>query len=155
GAQGQFAAGDPRLRRSSGRIAWTDLERNVTVTINGQTHEAHFGTALQRQIEMRTTADWIVRPRLLKVPGLAQVMVMGGGRKQYQVQVDPAALEAYDVTLPQVEEALRKNNANASGGFAVRGGTERPIRIFGRLGPDTDQVLSQLRQVPVRAAPGR
>jgi HME family heavy-metal exporter len=154
-ARGQFAGSDPRLQRSPGRVAWADLERRVTVSLGGRTHEARFGTTLQRQMDLRTTADWIVRPRLLKVPGLAQVMVMGGGRKQYQVQVDPAALEAYDVTLSQVEEALRRNNVNASGGFAVRGGTERPIRIFGRLGPESDQVLTQLRQVPVRAAPGR
>jgi Cu/Ag efflux pump CusA len=155
GARGQFSASDPRLQRSPGRAAWADVGRKVTVSLNGRARDALFGTTLQRQMELRTTADWIVRPRLLKVPGLAQVTVMGGGRKQYQVQVDPAALEGYDVTLQQVEEALRKNNGNASGGFAVRGGTERPIRILGRLGPDTDQVLSQLRQVPVRPAPGR
>jgi HME family heavy-metal exporter len=143
------------LRRNERRSPWADLERVVEISIAGRGHVAVFGTTLQRQLDLRTLADWVVRPRLLKVPGLAQVTVMGGGRKQYQVNVDPAALQAYDVTLQQVEEALRRNNVNASGGYALRGGTERPIRILGRLGPESDQVLEQLRKMPVRPAPGR
>jgi CzcA family heavy metal efflux pump len=107
----------------------------------------------REQMELRTLADWVVRPRLLKIPGMAQVLVMGGGRKQYQVLVDPAALTAYDVTLHQVEEAVRKNNGNASGGYAVRGGGERPIRVLGRLEPG--RVLDELRQVPVKATAHR
>src|SRR4029077_9805119 len=119
-----------------------DLERKATVVLGGQSHLVVFASAVGRQLAGRTTADWVVRPRLLKIAGLAQVMVMGGGRKQYQVLVDPTALLAYDVTLQQVEEALKKNNVNAAGGFAVRGGTERPIRVLGRLGPDPEQVLA-------------
>ena len=87
-------------------------------------------------MDLRTTADWVVRPRLLKIPGVAEVFVQGGDRKQYQVLVDPAALLEYDVTLQQVEQALKENNLNTSGGFAVQGETERPIRVLGRLGPD-------------------
>jgi HME family heavy-metal exporter len=104
---------------------------------------------------LRTTADWIVRPRLLKIPGVAQVVVMGGLRKQYQALVDPNALLEYDVTLQQVEEALRNNNLNASGGYAIQGDEEKPVRILGRLGPEPARVLEELRMVPVKPTPQR
>jgi Cu/Ag efflux pump CusA len=57
-------------------------------------------------MELRTLADWTVRTRLLSVPGVSQVIVIGGDRKQYQVLVDPAKLRAYDVTLNQVLDAV-------------------------------------------------
>ncbi|MCC6420177.1 MAG: efflux RND transporter permease subunit [Gemmataceae bacterium] len=154
GSPGAFTATDPRLRvadkdrTAPGRPA--DRERRVTVAVGGATPTAVFPPAAQRKLKLRTTADWVVRPRLLKVRGIAQVMVMGGGRKQYQVLVDPTALLAYDVSLAQVEEAVRRNNVNASGGFAVQADRERPVRVLGRLGPDTERVLDQLRQVPVK-----
>jgi len=77
-----------------------------------------------------------VRPRLLRIAGIAEVFIQGGDRKQYQVLFDPAALVDYDVSLSEVEQAISNSNVNSSGGFAVEGETERPIRIFGRRGPD-------------------
>jgi HME family heavy-metal exporter len=130
-------------------------ERRASVTIAGRVHDVVFPGRVQQQMDLRTTADWIVRPRLLKVAGVAEIFILGGDRKQYQVLLDPAALLEYDVTLQQVEQALKDNNLNASGGYAVQGETERPIRIFGRLGPEPRQVLEELRQLPVRANPGR
>ncbi len=131
------------------------LERRATVTIAGKDQDVVFPSALQQQLSLRTTADWVVRPRLLKIAGIAQVVVMGGGRKQYQVLIDPTALRDYDVTLQQVEEALKKNNLNTSGGFAIRGEEERPVRILGRLGPEPARVLDDLRHVPVKHTPQR
>ena len=95
---------------------------------------------------LRTLADWVVRPRLLKISGVAQVITMGGGRKQYQVLVDPTALAEYGVTLQDVEAALKANNVNYSGGFSVAGGVERPIRVIGRLGPRPEQVVADLKK---------
>ena len=80
---------------------------------------------------------------------------MGGDRKQYQVLVDPNALLEYDVTLQQVEQAVKDNNLNASGGFTVDGQTERPIRVIGRLGPMTQKVADDLKKVPVKTHPHR
>src|SRR5258708_37207567 len=118
-------------------------EHRVRVTVNGKTHEVVFRDALHehlhQQLELRTLADWVIRPRLLKVSGIAQVLVMGSGRKQYQVLVNPTALQEYGVTLQEVEDALKKNNANTTGGFAIQGETERPIRVPGRLRPEPDQ----------------
>ncbi|MDA1165953.1 MAG: efflux RND transporter permease subunit, partial [Planctomycetota bacterium] len=108
-----------------------------------------------RQLSLRTTADWVIRPRVLKVTGVAEAFILGGDKKQYQVRIDPTALLEYGVTLQEVEQALKESNINTSGGFAVQGETERPIRVLGRLGPEPYRVLEDLRNIPVRADPER
>jgi HME family heavy-metal exporter len=125
-------------------------ERRVQVVVNGKFYEVHLRTELEQQMDLRTTVDWVIRPRLLQVPGVAEVLVKGGERKQYQVLVDPDALLDHKVSLQQVEQAVRENNLNASGGFTVEGQKERPIRVIGRLGPLPRQVVDDLRKVPVK-----
>lgn len=132
-----------------------DGAARAAMTIAEVKHEVVFPTPLQQQMELRTIADWVIRPRLLKVAGVAEIFIMGGERKQYQVLLDPAALIDHGVTLHEVEQAVKDNNLNASGGFAITGETERPIRILGRLGPDSERVLEQLRKVPVKTTPER
>ncbi len=125
-------------------------ERRATITIDKRQHEVTFPTEASRQMSLRTISDWVVRPRILKVTGVAEAFILGGDRKQYQVRINPAALLEYDVTLQQVEQALKESNINTSGGFAVKGETERPIRVLGRLGPEPDRVLNDLRRIPVK-----
>ncbi|WLD13566.1 efflux RND transporter permease subunit [Planctellipticum variicoloris] len=125
--------------------------REVTLTIDGRAHEITIPTAEEQAMSLRTMADWVLRPRMLKIPGIAEVFVQGGDRKQYQVLVDPAALLEYGISLQDVERALQESNINTSGGFAVQGETERPIRILGRLGPEPDRVLRDLMKIPVKA----
>jgi HME family heavy-metal exporter len=125
--------------------------RKAIVTIDGQSQQVSFDSPSMLAMDLRTTADWIVRPRLLKIPGVAEVFVQGGLRKQYQVLVDPHSLLMYDVSLQDVERALQASNINTSGGYAVTGETEQPIRIIGRLGPDPAKVVSDLGQIPVKA----
>src|SRR6266446_4886786 len=84
-------------------------------------------------LDLRTVADTVLRRRLLAVPGVSQVIATGGGQKQYQVLVDPVELREYDVTLGQVEEALRRGNKNSSAGFRVTGGQEYLIQGVGRV----------------------
>ncbi|MEY3033070.1 MAG: Nickel and cobalt resistance protein CnrA, partial [Planctomycetota bacterium] len=127
----------------------------TVVTAAGDRYELAFPSAVEQSMQLRTTADWIVRRRLLKIPGIAEVFVQGGDRKQYQIRVDPTALLEYGVTLPMVEQALRASNINTSGGFAVEGEQERPIRVLGRLGPEPDRVLADLRKVPLVATDKR
>ena len=129
--------------------------RVARLSIAGRDHEVTFPTSLERSMSLRTFADWVARPRLLKIPGVAEVFVQGGDRKQYQILVDPAAMLEYGVTLPAIEEALRASNINTSGGFAVTGEQERPIRVLGRLGPDPARVVRELGQVPVATHPKR
>ena len=84
-------------------------------------------------MELRSLADWVVRPRLLGVSGVAQVMIIGGETKQYQVLVDPAKLRDYGLTLKQVTDAVGAANVNASGGFLERPDLEYLIRARGRV----------------------
>ena len=102
-------------------------------------------------MDLRTVADWVIRPRLLKEQGVAEVLVIGGDRKQYQVLVDPDRLIEFGVSLQDVDRAIQENNLNASGGFTEEGQVERPVRVIGRLGPDPAKVLDDLRKVPVKA----
>jgi CzcA family heavy metal efflux pump len=124
--------------------------RRALATIHGEQVELTLPSEEEQLMALRTTADWVVRPRLLKIPGVAEVFIQGGDRKQYHILVNPASLLEYEVTLQQVEEALSQSNLNTSGGFAVTGESERPIRILGRLGPDAHQVVQDLRKIPVK-----
>ncbi|MEJ7591085.1 MAG: efflux RND transporter permease subunit [Planctomycetaceae bacterium] len=128
----------------------TETDRRANVTISGKSYDVEFPSAINRQMALRTTADWVVRPRILKVTGVAEVFLLGGDKKQYQVLIDPKALLEYGITLQEAEQALKESNINTSGGFAVQGESERPIRILGRLGPDVHRVLNDLRQVPIK-----
>lgn len=140
-------------------VLWSPLaddgSRSVRVNLGDRSLTASFLPRVKLDLELRTLADWVLRPRLLKTAGVAQVIVMGGGRKQYQVLVDPTALQEYGVSLQDVEKALENNNLNASGGYATRGGTENSIRVLGRLGPSPEKVLEHLRTVPVRSTSHR
>ncbi len=101
-------------------------------------------------LEVRTLADWVVRPRLLTIPGVAQVITMGGGRKQFQVLVNPEQLTAFGVTLHDVEIALRESNQNATGGYVEQGSLEFLVRGVGRI-----QSVADLEQSVVKSTTGR
>lgn len=83
--------------------------------------------------EVRDAADWIVRRRLLGVQGVAQVVPIGGGVRQYQVAIDPDRLRRHAVTLEEVAHAIETSNQNTTGGFAVRGPQQNLVRGLGRL----------------------
>jgi len=89
-------------------------------------------------MEVRSLADWVVRPRLLGVPGVSQVVIIGGEKKQFQVLVDPAKLADHGLTLEQVTEAVAASNANASGGFLERPNEEFLIRGRARVNSPED-----------------
>lgn len=129
--------------------------RKAVVSLAGQKHEVAYNSAAKQALDLRTSADWVVRPRLQKTTGVAQVIVMGGGRKQYQVLLDPKMLQEYEVSLQEVEQAIRNNNLNTSGGYATRGGVEKSIRVIARLGPTPQKVMEDLRQIPVKVTPQR
>jgi Cu/Ag efflux pump CusA len=83
--------------------------------------------------ELKSTADWVVRKRLLAVPGVAEVLTIGGDEKQYQVTLDPGRLAAYDVPVGEVLEALRAANSNVPAGFYRENGQEYLIQGVGRI----------------------
>ena len=90
-------------------------------------------TGPQPPQELRIVADWTIRRRLLAVPGVAQVVPIGGEVRQYQVIAHPARMLAAGVTLEEVVRAARGSNANASGGVYMDRGQEYVIRGIGRV----------------------
>ena len=78
--------------------------------------------------DLRTLADWTVRPQLLATGGVAQVTVMGGDIMEYQIRVHPERMRHYGVTLTQVMDATRNMNRNASGGVLYERGNEYIVR---------------------------
>jgi copper/silver efflux system protein len=116
--------------------------------------------------DLRTVADWTIRRRLLAVPGVAQVIPIGGAVKQYQVLADPTRMLAAGVTLEQVVKAAKGSNENASGGVYMDKGQEYVIRGLGRVQTADDiaktvvavrggipVLLEQVADVRVGAAP--
>lgn len=117
-------------------------------------------------MELRTLLDWVVSYKLRSVPGVIEVNAMGGEAKQYQVVLDPKRLAAHKVTLRQVYELLRRNNANIGGGyieknresFVIRGEAQyQDLADIGNTVVTTDEggtpvLLKQLAQVQLGAA---
>ena len=106
-------------------------------------------------IELRTTADTVLRRRLLSVPGVSQVTPIGGGEKQYQVLLSPGKLQTYGVSFPQVTKALAASNANVSAGFLVVRGAEYLVTGRGRMRTTEDigeTVVTAADGVPIRVS---
>jgi CzcA family heavy metal efflux pump len=102
-------------------------------------------------MEIRTLADWVVRQRLLTIPGVSQVFAMGGGRKQFQTLVKPDAMLSYGVSLREIEAALEKSNSNVTGGYLDgQGPNEFLVRSLGRI-----QSVEDLRKLVVKTRAGR
>jgi len=103
-------------------------------------------------IELRDIAEWQIRYNILNVPGVAEVLNMGGGLRQYRVSLYPNAMMAYGVTLAQVEAAIKGGNENAPGGFVSTGPVEYTVRGIGRwdsLSDIRNTVVAERNGVPV------
>ena len=100
--------------------------------------------------EIRAIQDWMIRPNLRIVPGIADVISFGGTVKEYQVQVDPYSLKRYGVTIADVRQALANNSTNIGGGFVRRGDEALVIRGIGIF-----QRLEDISQVVVSARNGK
>ena len=87
----------------------------------------------QPLMAVKETADFVVRKRLLSVPGVSQVVSVGGDLKQYQVNIDPHKLSSYGVSLNEVVEAVKGSNENFSAGVMKTGGQDYLLRGIGKL----------------------
>ncbi|MBC8315575.1 MAG: efflux RND transporter permease subunit [Bacteroidales bacterium] len=83
-------------------------------------------------LHLRTLAEWEIRPQLLAVGGVAQITIIGGEYKEYQILADPYKMKNYDVTMNELLEASQSTNENASGGFINEFGNEYIIRGIAR-----------------------
>jgi cobalt-zinc-cadmium resistance protein CzcA len=99
--------------------------------------------------ELRTIQDWIIKPQLRSVSGVAEVNTWGGLDRQYQVVVDPRKLLKYELTLFDVFEALRRNNLNVGGGNITRSGELLLVQGIGLL-----ETLAEVGNVVITAVDG-
>ncbi|HEX8884401.1 MAG TPA: CusA/CzcA family heavy metal efflux RND transporter [Noviherbaspirillum sp.] len=81
--------------------------------------------------EVRALQDWVIRPSLRSVSGVADVVSFGGAVREYQVRIDPQALKRYGITMDQVSQALTNNSANVGGGYVKRGDEGLIVRGIG------------------------
>ena len=103
-------------------------------------------------MERRSIQDWVVRPMLRSIPGVAEINSMGGLERQYQVLVNPDRLRHYHLSLEDVRNAISKNNANSGGGILPQGAEQYLIRGVGltRTVEDISNiVLQEERGIPV------
>jgi heavy-metal exporter, HME family len=101
-------------------------------------------------MQVREYADWTLRPRLMAIPGVAQVIPIGGEVRQFQVQPNTTRMAELGITLDQLESALRGFSANSSGGFLELNGREYLIRNLGRTSR-----LEDLRNLALTAKDGQ
>lgn len=88
--------------------------------------------------ELRTIQDWIVRQQLLSVPGVADVSSFGGKLKQYEIAINPQRLQANNITINDIFDALEQNNQNTGGAYIENGPTSMFIRSEGLIGTIED-----------------
>ncbi len=103
-------------------------------------------------MDLRTLADFTIRRRLQSIPGVAQVLVYGGEKKQYQIQINPYLLQKYNLSMQQILKAVSESNVNATGGVFVGSGQEYLIRGIGRVRALDDleyTVVTTHNRVPV------
>ena len=117
-----------------------------------------FSTASQQErinrlTELRTIHDWIVKPQLRSVRGVAEVNSWGGYEKQYQVRLDPELLIKYELTFEQVSDSLKANNENVGGGSVTDGSEMLLVHGVGRtvsIEEINDVVITAIQGVPIR-----
>ena len=99
--------------------------------------------------QLRGLQDWTVRPALTAVPGVSEIASLGGFEKQYQVEVDPAKLLAYEIPVDRVIRAVRQSNQDVGGRVLEMGGSEYVVQGIGRF-----DSLEDIRAVPVGTGQG-
>jgi cobalt-zinc-cadmium resistance protein CzcA len=88
--------------------------------------------------DLRVIQDWIIKPQLRNVPGVAEINTIGGFAKEYQIAPDPKRLAAYNLTLNDLVTALERNNANVGAGYIERSGEQLLIRAPGQVASNDD-----------------
>lgn len=139
---------DPRL----GPIA-TGLGEIFMFTVNSERGARNPDGSPVTPTDLRTVHDWIIRPQILRVPGVVEVNPIGGFKKQFLVAPDPAKLLAFGLTYHDLVNALRDNNDNRGAGFINRNGEQWLMRVEGQARGVEDLEAIVIRShhgVPIR-----
>jgi cobalt-zinc-cadmium resistance protein CzcA len=125
------------------------LEMSPVSTGLGEIYHLRIENAKLDLMQKRTLLDWVVRPQLRTVKGLAEVNTWGGLVRQFQVQVNPDKLQARGLTFQDVVDAVSRGNANGGGGYVIQGAEQENVRSVGLL-----TNLDDLRQTVIKAEGG-
>ena len=101
-------------------------------------------------MQLRTLADWTIRPALLRIPGVSEVLVMGGDVREWQINLNAERMKRYNMRLEDVEMKIRTALNNKSGSILIQNGKEFPIRII--MAPTE---VAQLREIAIGNMDGR
>lgn len=121
----------------------------VGLTIDDTTNNSETRTQELTMLDVREIADWVIRPRLLSISGVANVAVMGGDEKEYQVLLHPEKLRHHSVSIQEILDAVEEMNQNVSGGTLYEFGNEYLIR-----GVISTNDVEQLGQTVVKSVNG-
>ncbi|WP_417550530.1 efflux RND transporter permease subunit [Methylophaga sp.] len=133
----------------------TGLGEVFTYSVQAETDALKADGTSYSAEDLRTIQDWIIRPQLMKVPGVTEINGIGGFEREYQVAPDPAKLLAYKISLADLNEALLRNNQNAGAGYIERNGEQWLVRTPGQLTSLEDianVVITKRDDTPVRVS---
>ncbi|MCH8265095.1 MAG: efflux RND transporter permease subunit, partial [Proteobacteria bacterium] len=139
---------DPTL----GPIA-TGLGEIFMFTVDSEPGATNADGSVVTPMDLRTVHDWIIRPQLLRVPGVVEVNPVGGYKHEIQVEFNPIKLLFFNLTQTDLIQALRSNNENRGAGFIEYNGAQWLIRVEGQaqtLQDISDIVVGEYNSVPVR-----
>jgi len=104
---------------------------------------------LYNLMDLRTMHDWLIKKQLFGIEGVVEVSSFGGYLKQYEVSINPGRMHALGISIEQIADALRANNANTGGGYVEQGSQALYIRTQGLI-----ENLAQLERIPVAERQG-
>ena len=142
----------PSLEPTLGPIA-TGLGEIFMFTVDAKPGAKNSDGSPVTPMDLRSTHDWIIRPQLMRVPGVAEVNPIGGFKKEILVAPDPARLLAYQMSYADVVTAIEQNNDNRGVGFIEHNGSQWLMRVPGQASTLDDLahiVIRQHQGVPVR-----
>ncbi len=141
----------PALEPALGPIA-TGLGEIFMFTVDAQPNARNPDGSLITPMDLRTAHDWIIRPQLMRVAGVAEINPIGGYKKELLVAPDPARLLAYQISYVEVVEAIQNNNNNRGVGFIEHNGAQWLLRVPGQASTLTDLeniVIAQSQGIPI------
>ncbi len=144
----------PGLEPRMGPIA-TGLGEIFTYTVEALPGATTPAGEAYTATDLREIQDWIIKPQLAQVPGVVEINTIGGFDKQYHVRPDPKKMLEFGIALPQIIEALQRNNNSRGAGYIDRNGQQLLVRSPGRLndiGDIENVVVGRYGTVPIKVA---